>query len=84
MNLKDVLASVDFSIQTSTGDVSLDRCDAQSIKIETSTGDVRGNLKSEKIFFTHTSTGKVNVPKTTSGGTCEITTSTGDIEIDIW
>ena len=29
------------------------------------------------------STGDINVPKTTSGGICEITTSTGDIEITI-
>ena len=83
VTLKGINSHGDFSIHTSTGDVNLDLCDAQSIKIETSTGDVRGTLKSDKIFFTQTSTGKVNVPKTTTGGTCEIITSTGDIEIDI-
>lgn len=84
ISLLDVDSYGDFFVHTSTGDVELDRCDAQSIKIETSTGNVRGNLRSEKVFITNTSTGKVKVPRTTSGGTCEITTSTGDIEIDIW
>ena len=51
--------------------------------VNTSTGDVNGTLLSEKIFITDTSTGRVSVPKTTSGGKCEITTSTGDINIGI-
>ena len=51
--------------------------------IKTSTGDVEGTLLSEKIFSIHTSTGKVKVPNTNNGGTCEIKTSTGDIEIQI-
>ena len=38
-------------------------------------------LFSDKIFFASTDTGSVNVPKTTTGGRCEITTDTGDIDI---
>lgn len=70
-------------IKTSTGYVCFEGCDADNISVKTSTGNVTGTLLSEKIFVTETSTGNVRVPKSTTGGTCEITTSTGNIEIEI-
>ena len=57
--------------------------DAAQISVKTSTGDVTGTLLSEKVFITETSTGTIRVPKTITGGKCEITTSTGNIKIDI-
>ena len=70
-------------ISRSTGNVNFIRCDASKIEVKTDTGDVEGSFVSSKIFITKTSTGDVDVPTTTSGGICKITTSTGDIEIDI-
>ncbi len=70
-------------ITTDTGEVELDRCDADEIFIETDTGDVEGSLLSDKVFIVRTDTGEVDVPKTVTGGRCEITTDTGDIEIKI-
>ena len=81
ISLKNVIATEKFSIERSTGDVKFDACDATEIWVETDTGDVTGKLLSEKIFITQTSTGDVHVPKSTNGGKCEITTSTGDIYI---
>ncbi len=81
VSLKNVIATEKFSIARSTGDVKFDDCDATEIWIKTDTGDVTGKLLSEKIFITKTSTGDINVPKSTNGGKCEITTSTGDIHI---
>lgn len=81
VSLKNMIATEMFSIERSTGDVKFDDCDATEIWINTDTGDVTGKLLSEKIFITQTSTGDVNVPKSTNGGKCEITTSTGDIII---
>ena len=72
-----------IDVSASTGDVRLNNSDAAEIKIKTSTGDVSGTLLSEKVFITKTSTGSVNVPKTKEGGKCEISTSTGDINIKI-
>ena len=72
-----------FDILTDTGDVKLYLSDAESIEIETDTGRVDGTLLTEKIFITESSTGKIKVPHTTSGGTCKIKTSTGDIHITI-
>ena len=42
-----------------------------------------GTLRTEKVFITASDTGKVNVPKTITGGRCEITTATGNIEIEV-
>ena len=83
LSMQDVIATGNLSIKRSTGKVKIEGCDAPKIKVETSTGDVTGSLLSEKVFITQTSTGKVDTPKTTTGGTCEITTSTGDIKITI-
>ena len=79
--LSNVIASEKFSLIRTTGDIELDRCDAAELYIKTDTGHVKGSLLGEKIFITHTDTGRVNVPKTVSGGKCEITTDTGDIKI---
>ncbi len=83
ITLKNVIAEERLSITRTTGKVLFDSSDAAEIFVETDTGDVTGTLLSEKVFIAETSTGRISVPKTTSGGKCEITTSTGDIEISI-
>ena len=83
ISLKNVIAAEKFSIERSTGDVKFDGCDAAEIFVETDTGDVRGSLLTDKIFIIQTDTGNVDVPKTATGGKCEITTDTGDINISI-
>ena len=46
-------------------------------------GDIEGTLLTDKIFMAESDIGEVDVPKTTSGGRCEINTNTGDIDIEI-
>lgn len=81
--MQNVVVSEKLSIQRSTGDVRFDMCDAAEIMVKTSTGDVKGSLLSDKVFITQTDTGSVRVPKTVTGGKCEISTDTGDIRISI-
>lgn len=83
MSFKNVLVSGSLSVEIGTGNVRFDNSDADTVCVKTGTGDVTGTLLSEKVFVTKTSTGTVRVPKTASGGKCEITTSTGNIIIDI-
>ncbi len=83
VTLKDVVASGSLYVDRSTGDVLFENSDAGNIKVDTSTGSVEGTLRTEKVFIAKTSTGSVDVPSTTSGGKCEISTSTGDIEIKL-
>lgn len=81
--LKNVIADEKLSVERSTGNVKFDRCDAAEIYIETDTGDVSGSLLTSKVFITETDTGRVDVPKSVEGGRCEISTDTGDINIEI-
>lgn len=83
ISLTKVTAIEKFSIERSTGDVKFDGCDAGGIFVETDTGNVKGSLLSEKIFITNTDTGKIDVPKSVTGGKCEISTDTGDIIITV-
>lgn len=83
LTLADTVASASLAINSDTGDVELNRSDAPLISIRTGTGDVSGTLLTEKVFITQTDTGSIDVPKTVTGGRCEITTDTGDIEISI-
>lgn len=81
ITLNNVTAAGAFRIRNSTGGVRFENSDAARISVRTSTGSVTGTLRSEKVFITETSTGKIDVPKTLAGGSCEITTSTGSIRI---
>ena len=83
MSLDRVIAEENISVERTTGDIELEGCDAAELWLKTSTGDVEGSLLTEKIFIASSSTGDVEVPRSTSGGRCEISTSTGDIEIEI-
>ena len=81
--LENVMATGRFEIKRSTGKVIFEDCDAAEIFIKTSTGKVKGSLLSEKIFIIETNTGRVDVPKTLTGGRCEISTDTGNIFVEI-
>lgn len=83
LTLRDVVATEKLLLERGSGDVELDACDAAELSIKTGTGDVEGTLLSDKIFITKTGTGDVEVPDTHTGGRCEITTGTGDIELTI-
>lgn len=82
--LQNVVAAGKISIERSTGDVKFEKCDGGEISVNTSTGDVTGSFLTDKIVYAHADTGKVAVPQSTSGGLCEIRTSTGDIKITIY
>lgn len=83
ITLKNVIAEASFNVRRSTGDVTFEGSDAAEIFVQTSTGDVEGSLLSSKVFIANTDTGKVDVPKSITGGRCEITTDTGDIRISV-
>ena len=72
-----------FTAVTDTGDLNFTKMDVNEVEITTDTGEVKGSFTSDKIFAIRTSAGKVDVPQTTSGGVCKITTHTGDIIIKI-
>ena len=83
LTLRKVIVTERLSAERGTGDVKFDSCDAAEIFVTTDTGDVTGTLLTEKVFIPRSDTGEIDVPKTITGGRCEITTDTGDIKIRI-
>ena len=83
ISLKNVISKEKISIERSTGDVTFIDSDAEELFITTDTGDVEGSLLTNKVFIIQSDTGNIDVPKTITGGRCEITTDTGDIKISI-
>lgn len=83
ITLTNVIAEDSIFVESDTGNVKLKSSDAARLSIKTDTGSVTGTLLSEKIFIAKSSTGKVNVPETESGGKCEIKTATGNIKIEL-
>lgn len=83
ITLKNVIVKGNITAESSSGNVRFDKSDAGEISVKTDSGDISGTLLSEKIFMIQTFSDDVNVPKTTSGGKCEITTLSGDIDIKL-
>ena len=82
--LEGVTALKKISVETNLGDIELDKCDAPEIFLKTNNGDISGTLLTGKKFDVHASVGSIEVPKDdASGGTCEIHTNFGDVEIEI-
>lgn len=81
LTLDDVIAEQVFDIERSTGDIKFTACDAAEISVETDTGHITGDLLTDKIYIAETDTGRVDVPKTATGGKCRLTTDTGNIKI---
>ena len=83
ISLTGVLVTDEMNVKRDTGKVVFDSSDAAKITVKTSTGDVIGSLLTEKVFEVSTSTGDIDLPESTAGGKCKITTSTGDVNISI-
>lgn len=79
--LNKVVADETLKITTSTGDVTFSRVDGAKLNIKTDTGNISGSLLSPKVFTAKTNTGIVCVPDTSVGGSCELSTTTGDISV---
>ena len=62
-----VVAHGSMSVELSTGDVSLKLCDGGEISIKTTTGSVVGSFATDKVIFANSDTGRVDVPRLTTG-----------------
>ncbi len=72
------------TLKATSGDVLLRDADAGEFSISTSSGDVTGTLLSGKLFHAETSSGDIHLPgDDSSGGNCEISTTSGDIDLSL-
>lgn len=78
-----VISEGSMRLKTTSGDVELRSSDGEDIAVRTTSGRVSGTLLSEKIFRIDTISGDVNAPYSASGGKCEVTTRSGDVDFQI-
>jgi hypothetical protein len=83
LDLSDVIASGDMNLSRNTGDIRLEDSDAAGFTVSTNTGDVTGTLLTGKQFIARSTTGDIDVPADTEGGRFEVTTVSGDIELEV-
>lgn len=83
IQLDDVVVDGHILIERSTGNVGFNKCDAEEIEVKTSTGNVRGRFLTKKCIIAQSKTGNVTAPSYRDGNWCTITTTTGDIYIDV-
>ena len=79
---QNVLAGRTMQIQTASGEIDVVNCDASHVKLTSSSGDITGTLRTPKVYHADSDSGNVEVPRTTTGGPCEIYTSSGDIHFE--
>lgn len=77
------VSAVEFNAVTTSGDIEFSRCDADDIRMKSTSGDISGTLLSEKMFSVHTTSGHVNVPDDGGSGKCEISTTSGNVNMRI-
>ena len=83
IDLTDTTVTGHIQAETTSGSIRFTRADAATLHLKTTSGSVTGSLLTPKIFYTDTTSGSVDVPKSTEGGHCEIETTSGSIRITI-
>ncbi len=83
VKLKNVIVKEQVNMESSSADIKLSLCDAESIRIKSVSGDVEGSLLNEKIFKVKTTSGHIDIPSSATGGMCEVKTSSGDVKFRI-
>ena len=81
--LDNIIATGKLAIETDTGNVSFEACDASEAFIKTDTGNVTGSFLTDKVVFAESDTGNIDIPKVIADEKCEIITDTGNIKITI-
>ena len=79
MDYTTVVVRGALTCRTTTGDITLTASDAATLTLKATTGDVTARLTSPKVVRFDTTTGSVDVPHSTEGGTCDVETTTGSI-----
>ena len=82
MHLEQVLSKGDFLCKSTSGDVTMDGCDGARMVFSTVSGDISGSLLHSKRFTFHSVSGRISCPGGEAQGTCEISTVSGDAELE--
>lgn len=80
ITFSDTVMSGEIRAESVSGNITLKGCDAATLDFKSTSGDIEGSLLSDKIFTADTKSGDVDVPNSTSGGKCTISTVSGNIK----
>lgn len=80
--MKNVIVRRSCSIDRTSGSLEIDGCDADAIYLVTKGGNVTASWLSPKKFDVSTS-GKKDVPATTSGKRCRVSAGSGNVKMSI-
>lgn len=84
LSLNKVTVSGEVTLASGSGDIWLWDCDGSSFQIRSDSGDVSGTFLRPMDFAADTTGGSIDVPKPDpSGGTCAVTTGSGDIWLTV-
>ena len=83
IKLTDTVVTGQIKVKTTSGAIRFQRADAATLSLKTTSGSVTGSLRTPKVFYTDTTSGSVDVPKSIEGGLCEIKTTSGSIRLTI-
>lgn len=81
LNGNNITTTGKLEIERSTGDIKIDFLSAGEVDIDTDTGKVNLYLTKEMVVYAESDTGRIDAPRSTQGGICEIDTDTGDIKV---
>ena len=81
LDFKKVNVTNHIEVKNGTGHVKFVESDADTLYVKTSTGDIKLQLLTSKICQVKKSTGTPHYPTSTTGGLCEVETSTGSVNI---
>ena len=81
VEFKNVNVAKHVEIKNGTGHVRMTNSDAETLYVKTSTGSINLQLLTSKICQVKKSTGTPHYPTSTTGGLCEVETSTGGVNI---
>ena len=81
VEFKNVNVAKHVEIKNGTGHVKMTNSDAETLYVKTSTGSINLQLLTSKICQVKKSTGTPHYPVSTTGGLCEVETSTGSVNI---
>ncbi len=82
IRFSDVTARGKMKLECSSGSIKLEDCDADELHIECTSGSVSGNLLTPKTYVASATSGSVRVPSGSSGGLCEVKTTSGSIHFE--
>jgi len=82
-NIKlDEISCNKLSASTTSGNITIDDCRGNDIVLSVKSGNIKGHFLSDLTYEAKTSSGNVIVPTSKEGGTCKITTTSGNIDFD--